>query len=89
MTNYSKTVTEAKTKASAFTVLVVALVGQSLLAGTVTDFIPKLPDSLEVTGYSLVAAGAAWFGGWIKKSVSGKLAQSTIDAARREVPGKL
>jgi len=85
MSDLKKTVTEAKVKAGAFGVLVVALVGQSLLAGTVTDYIPQLPDALEVTAYSLVAAGASWFGGWIKRSVSGKLSQSTIDAARAEV----
>ena len=85
MSDFKKTVTEAKVKASALGVLVVSLVGQSLLAGTVTDYIPSLPDALEVSAYSLVAAGSAWLFGFIKKNVEGKLAQSTIDAARKEV----
>ena len=85
MSDFKKTVTEAKVKASALGVLVVSLVGQSLLAGTVTDFVPKLPDFLEVGAYSVIAAGAAWLAGYVKKNVVGKLAQSTIDAARKEV----
>lgn len=89
MTNYGKSATEAKTKASALAVLIVGLIGQGILAGTVTDFVPKLPDFLEVGAYSAIAAGAAWIVGYVKKSVAGKLSQSTLDAARREVPGKI
>lgn len=81
----AKNVTELKVKASALAVLAVSLVGQGLLAGTVTDYVPQLPDFLEVGAYSLIASGIAWLAGFCTKNVAGKLAPSTMEAVQREV----
>ena len=77
--------TELKVKAAAIAVLIVTVVGQGLLAGTVTDFVPQLPDVLEVAAYGLIASGVAWLAGFQKKNVEGKLSQSTIDAVEAEL----
>jgi len=77
--------TELKVKAAALAVLIASIIGQGLLAGTVTDFVPGLPDFLEVGAYSLIASGVAWLAGFQKKNVEGKLSQSTIDAVEAEL----
>lgn len=82
-------VTEAKTKASALAVLAVALIGQGVLAGTVTDYVEKLPDAFEVGAYSLILAVIAWLAGWAKSSVAGKLAPSTITAVQETIPNQI
>ncbi len=78
-------VTEAKVKSAAFAVLIVAVIGQGVLAGTVTDYVPSLPDVLEVPAYSLIASAVAWVAGFVKRNVSGKLAPSTIEAVEVEL----
>ena len=78
-------VTELKVKAAALTALAVSVLGTSFLAGTVTDFVPALPDLLEVPAYSLIASGLVWLAGFKTKNVDGKLAPSTIEAVRREL----
>jgi hypothetical protein len=77
--------TELKTKAAALASLVVVLVGQGLLAGTVTDFVPSLPDWLEVGAYGLIASGVTWLGGYFRSNVAGKLSESTIKAVQEEL----
>lgn len=78
-------VTEVKVKAGALAALAASVIGTSLLAGTVTDFVPNLPDALEVAAYSLINAGIVWLAGFRARSVAGKLAPSTIEAAEREL----
>lgn len=77
--------TELKVKAAALAALVTTLVGASLLAGQVTDFVPVLPDWLEVPAYSLIEAGLVFLAAYRKKNVAGKLAPSTVAAAEAEV----
>lgn len=78
-------VTEVKVKAGALAALAASVIGTSLLAGTVTDFVPSLPDAMEVAAYSLINAGIVWLAGFRARSVAGKLAPSTIEAAEREL----
>lgn len=78
-------VTELKVKAAALAALAVSVIGGSLLAGTATDFVETLPDWAEVAGFSLIQAGLVWLAGWKTRNVTGKLAQSTIDAAEKEL----
>lgn len=64
--------------------LVVGLVGQGTLAGTVTDYVPSLPDFIEVPAYSLIATALVWLAGFVKKN-TGSLAPSTVEAVESEL----
>lgn len=78
-------VTEVKVKAGALAALAVSVIGTSVLAGTVTDFVPNLPDVLEVAAYSLINAGLVWLVGFRARSVAGKLSPSTQAALETEL----
>lgn len=77
--------TELKVKAGALAALAVSVIGTTLLTSTVTDFVPSLPDALEVAAYSLINAGLVWLAGWRARNVAGKLAPSTIEAVEEEL----
>lgn len=85
MNDVKKSITEAKVKAGALMALAVGLIGQGLLAGTVTDYVPALPDFVEVPAYSLIASALVWIAGFVRSSVAGKLAPSTVAAVEAEL----
>lgn len=83
MSTIKETATEVKVKAAAVGALVTSLVVNSILAGTVTDFVSKnIPDAFEVGTLGLIAGAVTFVSGWATKNVSGKLAPSTIAAVQ-------
>jgi hypothetical protein len=75
---------ELKVKSAAWAALLVTLAGETILGTTVTDFVPSLPDWLEVPAYSLITSGVVFLAAFRRKNVAGKLAPSTIEAAEAE-----
>lgn len=77
-------IVELKVKAAAWAALLLTLAGETVLASTVTDFVPALPDVLEVPAYSLIASAVVWLAGFRTRNVEGRLAPSTVEAAQKE-----
>jgi hypothetical protein len=77
-------IVELKVKAAAWAALLLTLAGESLLAGTVTDFVPSLPDWVEVPAYSLITAATVFLAGFRTRNVTGRLSPSTVEAAEKE-----